>query len=159
LASLLAVLICSYAAEENYALADPANEKKFGFKLSEALIRAKSSNGRLFSKKVFYVTPKVPVDIKLLRNVVTACGGQVIILSTLHVWLLSLPLQVLTQTPTIRILDANSDRHIISCLADSSIWRPVASKHNVYSQELILTSALKQHVDWTDESFLVPGSF
>lgn len=56
---------------------DKINERKFDFVLADALLRAKELKGTLFSKMVFYVTPKVPVDIKLLKNVVTACGGQV----------------------------------------------------------------------------------
>ena len=64
-------------AEDDYILEDPANETKYDFKLSDALSRAKETGGRPFIKKIFYVTPKVPVDMKLLKNVVTACGGQV----------------------------------------------------------------------------------
>ena len=56
---------------------DSDNEKKFKFKLADALRRAKSVRGRLFTGHTFYVTPKVPVDLKLLRNVVTSGGGQV----------------------------------------------------------------------------------
>ncbi|KAI0935547.1 hypothetical protein AcV5_003952 [Taiwanofungus camphoratus] len=63
--------------EEDYLLRDPENEQKYGFKLSEALQRAKASGGKLFAGKAFYVTPKVPTDAKLLKNVVTAGGGQV----------------------------------------------------------------------------------
>lgn len=65
------------SAEEDYLLRDPENEQKYGFKLSEALQRAKASGGKLFAGKAFYVTPKVPTDAKLLKNVVTAGGGQV----------------------------------------------------------------------------------
>lgn len=56
---------------------DPENEAKFGFKLFEALQRAKSNGGRLFEGMTFHVTPKVKVDTKLLKNVVNAGGGQV----------------------------------------------------------------------------------
>lgn len=58
-------------------LQDSKNEQKFKFKLSDALRRAKAVGGRLFDKHVFYVTPKVPIDVKLLKNVVNAGGGQV----------------------------------------------------------------------------------
>lgn len=53
------------------------NEKKWGFKLTDALKRAKAKKGQLFSGITFYVTSKVPVDKKLLKNVVSAHGGQV----------------------------------------------------------------------------------
>lgn len=58
-------------------LQDSQNEQKYAFKLSDAIRRAKSVGGRLFDNCIFYVTPKVPVDVKLLKNVVSAGGGQV----------------------------------------------------------------------------------
>lgn len=64
-------------AEDEYLLQDPANEKKYNFKLSESLRRSKAIRGRLFDKQTFYVTAKVPVAISLLKNVVNAAGGQV----------------------------------------------------------------------------------
>lgn len=71
-------------AEEKYMLQDIQNEKKFNFKLSDALRRAKAGRDGVFSKHVFYVTPKVPVDIKLLKAVVTAGGGQVSFSLSVH---------------------------------------------------------------------------
>lgn len=58
-------------------LSDPVNEKKWNFKLADALKRAKANKGQLFADKVFYVTNKVPLDKKLLKNVILAHGGQV----------------------------------------------------------------------------------
>ncbi|GLB37897.1 putative regulator of Ty1 transposition protein 107 BRCT domain containing protein [Lyophyllum shimeji] len=127
--------------EGDYLLHDKANERRLDVVLADALARAKKLQGTLFAKTVFYVTPKVSIDIKLLKNVVTACGGQ-----------------VSTQQPTLRILNANPGRYIISCPEDVSIWRPIAHTHPVYTHELILTSALKQEVDWENESYRVPGS-
>ncbi|KAI9461073.1 hypothetical protein F5148DRAFT_1215805 [Russula earlei] len=115
-----------------YALADPVNEKKWEFKLADALKRAKANRGQLFAGKVFYVTNKVPLDKKLLKNVVSAHGGQ-----------------LRHQNPTLRMLtDKRSDRHyVISCLEDVSIWRPFAEAgHAIYSQELILSAALTQEI-------------
>jgi len=67
--------------------------------------------------------------------------------------------QVTSQIPTPRILNANPDRHVISCPGDISIWRPIAKSHYpVYTQELILTGALKQEMDWEGREFRVPGS-
>jgi hypothetical protein len=65
------------AAIDKYGLADPVNEKKWNFKLADALKRAKANKGLLFAGKVFYVTNKVPLDKKLLKNVISAHGGQV----------------------------------------------------------------------------------
>jgi hypothetical protein len=66
-----------FLAEAEFALDDTENEKRYGYKLADALARAKTSGRKLFEGKAFYVTPKVPVDAKLLKAVVTAGGGQV----------------------------------------------------------------------------------
>jgi hypothetical protein len=77
------ITFCGFAltfqttGEDDYALHDKNIERKYGFVLDEAIERARDLKGRLFANKTFYVTPRVPVDIKLLKNVVTACGGQV----------------------------------------------------------------------------------
>jgi hypothetical protein len=63
--------------EEEYFLQDPENEKKYDFKLLDAIGRAKQTGGGVFANKMFYVTPKVPIDMKLLKNIVIAAGGQV----------------------------------------------------------------------------------
>lgn len=64
-------------AESDYLLKDAAGEAKFGVKLADALRRAKANQGKLFEGMTFYVTPKVPVEFKLLKNVVASGGGQV----------------------------------------------------------------------------------
>lgn len=58
-------------------LTDPVSETKWKFKLVDALKRAKANKGQLFTSKVFYVTNNVPLDKKLLKNVILAHGGQV----------------------------------------------------------------------------------
>ena len=58
-------------------LVDPVNEKKWKFNLVDALKRAKENKGQLLAGKIFYVTNKVPLDKKLLKNVISAHGGQV----------------------------------------------------------------------------------
>ncbi|KAI0355785.1 hypothetical protein OH77DRAFT_1424737 [Trametes cingulata] len=130
--------------EEKYMIEDPETEKKYGFNLADALKRAKKNAGKLFAGKTFYVTAKVPVDSKLLKNVVTANGGT-----------------LSTQVPTVRMLNGHEDdRFVISCPADVNIWRPLAEHgHPVYTQELILTSALRQELGLDDTAFQVPGSF
>ncbi|KAG6820065.1 hypothetical protein H0H93_005688 [Arthromyces matolae] len=70
--------------ERPYLLHDKTNERKFEFVLADAIAKAKQLKGTLFSKMVFYVTPKVPVDFKLLKNVVVAGGGQLSALCYLH---------------------------------------------------------------------------
>lgn len=56
---------------------DEETEKKYNFVLADALKRARRNAGKLFAGITFYVTSKVPVETKLLKNVVTANGGQV----------------------------------------------------------------------------------
>lgn len=67
--------------------------------------------------------------------------------------------QITTQAPTVRVLSAKPDRHIISCPADVAIWRPIAEYHPIFTQELLLTAALKQEVDWDSNEFRVDGSY
>ena len=64
-------------AEKGFALHDSTGENKYGVDLMQSLRRAKELGGKLLAGQTFYVTPKVPVDTKLLKNVVNACGGQV----------------------------------------------------------------------------------
>ncbi|KII83923.1 hypothetical protein PLICRDRAFT_95612 [Plicaturopsis crispa FD-325 SS-3] len=127
--------------EDEYALQDPESEKKFNLKLSDALERGKLVGGRLLSQKTFYVTPKVKIETKLLRNVIAANGGTLV-----------------TQSPTLRILKGNVNRHVISCPEDASIWRPLAEAGFViYNPELILTGALKQEMEWKNPKHILSG--
>jgi hypothetical protein len=64
-------------ATDKYVLADPVSEMKWKFQLVDSLKRAKANRGQLFAGKVFYVTNNVPLDKKLLKNVILAHGGQV----------------------------------------------------------------------------------
>jgi hypothetical protein len=66
-----------FVAEKGFALHDSTGENKYGVDLMQSLRRAKELGGKLLAGQTFYVTPKVPVDTKLLKNVVNACGGQV----------------------------------------------------------------------------------
>jgi hypothetical protein len=152
-------LTFSTADEHVYALYDKNIERKYGFVLEEAIEKARGLKGRLFANKTFYVTPKVPVDIKLLKNVVTACGGQVSSLPLpFEVILTRICEQISTQVPTLRIINSSPDRAVVSCPEDVSIWRSIAKKHPIYTHELLLTAALKQEIEWENEEFKVPGS-
>lgn len=110
----------------------------------DAMARAKGPGGgsSLFKQMTFYVTPKVSVDTKLLKNVVSAGGGQV---------------QTST-TPTARILKGKTNRYVISCQEDKAIWRPLVQEgFKVYSPELVLRGALRQVIEWEREECLVAG--
>lgn len=58
-------------------LKDKEGENKYGVELLDALRRAKEYHGKMLEGHTFYVTPRVPVDTKLLKSVVNACGGVV----------------------------------------------------------------------------------
>ncbi|KIK88110.1 hypothetical protein PAXRUDRAFT_802378 [Paxillus rubicundulus Ve08.2h10] len=127
--------------EDEYLLSDPVAEKKWNFKFSDSIERSKGPDGgsNLFKQMTFYVTPKVSVDIKLLKNVVSAGGGQ-----------------VQTAKPTLRILKGGKNRYVVSCPEDISIWRPLAQEgYKIYSTELILQSVLKQDIDWQNKACIV----
>ncbi|KAI0318294.1 hypothetical protein OF83DRAFT_1116811 [Amylostereum chailletii] len=125
--------------DREYSLTDPVNEKKWGFKLAEALHRAKENGGRIFGGMSFYITPKVKLDKKLMKNVITAHGGQ-----------------LRAQTPTVRMLEGKTDHYVISCAADRSIWSPLVSAgHTIYTQELVLNGALRQEIRWEEEAAIL----
>ncbi|KAF7362376.1 hypothetical protein MVEN_00584400 [Mycena venus] len=123
--------------EEDYLLEDSAGDSKYDFRLSEAVERAGTLKGKLFLNHAFYITPQVqPMDI--LRNVILANGGQ-----------------TLNTQPSLRLLETDTRRHIISCPEDVAIWQQIAISHPVYDKELVLTCALRQEIDWSD--FRVAG--
>jgi len=80
-----------FIAEEDYPLPDAHPEdNKYQVDLARSIKRArevveagksgnknKEKTRKLLEGHTFYVTPRVPVDTKLLKNVVVACGGQV----------------------------------------------------------------------------------
>ncbi|KAG1736678.1 BRCT domain-containing protein, partial [Suillus paluster] len=124
--------------ETDFLISDPESERKWNFKLSTSLERAKREDcgEGLLKGMSFYVTPKVDIDLKLLKAVVASAGGQ-----------------IQTAKPTVRILKANENRHVISCPADQSIWRPlVEDGYTIYSTELILLAVLAQEIRWKDDN-------
>lgn len=68
-----------HTAADEFLLSDPANEKKWKFKLVDAVKRAKQNKGQIFKGIGFYVTTRVlqGLEKNLLRNVVEAHGGWV----------------------------------------------------------------------------------
>lgn len=127
---------------DKYVLADRISEMKWKFELVDALKRAKANRGQLFAGNVFYVTNNVPLDKKLLKNVILAHGGQ-----------------IRQQNPTVRALSGKStgqQHFVISCAEDASVWRPIAEAgHAIYSQELVLSAALTQEMRLYDEEFRI----
>ncbi|OAX40254.1 hypothetical protein K503DRAFT_714884 [Rhizopogon vinicolor AM-OR11-026] len=127
--------------EKDFVISDSQPERKWKFKLSTSLARAKHEDGgaNLLKGMTFYVTPKVEIDMKLLKAVVTSAGGQ-----------------VQTSKPTVRILKANENRHVISCPTDHSIWQPLVEEgYTIYSTELVLLAILTQEIRWKEDGCIV----
>jgi hypothetical protein len=146
------------AAEKDFLISDPEPERKWKFKLSISLERAKREDcgENLLKGMVFYITPKVDIDLKLLKVVVASAGGQVSCLSKLCRLNAFHPIQVQMSKPTVRILNANENRHVISCAADRSIWRPLVEEgYTIYSTELVLLALLTQEIRWKDDDCIV----
>jgi len=131
-----------FLPEKDYLLEDRETEGKYAFKMAKTLERARKNKGKLLEGKTFYLTQKVDVDKKLMKNVVAAHGGTLVL-----------------QTPTYRMVTSKPDRYVISCEDDGSIWRAIAENDvPIYTKELILTGILKQEIVWDDPEFMVPGS-
>ncbi|KAJ7032738.1 hypothetical protein C8F04DRAFT_645408 [Mycena alexandri] len=122
--------------EEDYLLQDDDGERKYNFSLAEAVSRAKNLKGRLFKGHTFYITKGVKA-MNIVRNVVIANGGQAIT----------------NWQPSLRTLETDTNRHVISCADDVALWKQIAITHAVYNYELVLTSALRQEIDWEDAAF------
>ncbi|THH28633.1 hypothetical protein EUX98_g5551 [Antrodiella citrinella] len=130
--------------EDDFLLHDAQGEAKYSFTLADALERARTSGGKLFAGMTFLLTPRLPMEVKILKAVVLASGGQTTINST----------------PTQRTMKNNTTKFVISCPADVSIWRGLAEQGcHIYSPELLLNSALRQEIDWDNPSNKVDGSY
>jgi len=64
-----------FLSEDSFTMEDPVVEAKFNFSLAKTLSRA--SRDKLFSGKVFYLTPSVEPSMSVLTNIITASGGRV----------------------------------------------------------------------------------
>ena len=63
-----------FLPEDNFALEDPEVESRFNFSLSRTLSR--TSRDKLFSGKVFYLTPSVLPSMTVLTAIIEASGGR-----------------------------------------------------------------------------------
>merc|ERR1719468_1176492 len=64
-----------WVSEDGHTLEDPEMEARFNFSLARTLARA--NRDKLFSGKVFYVTPGVKPSLAILSQIITASGGRV----------------------------------------------------------------------------------
>lgn len=68
-------------------------------------------------------------------------------------------MQITTTQANLRNLNARPNRYVISCPEDEGIWKPLLPQHKIYSQEFVLTGALKQEAEWNNTELMVPGTF
>ena len=55
----------------------------------------------------------------------------------------------MTQAPTVRILKAQKDRHLLSLPEDAGVWQGFADEGiRVYVPEIVLTGILAQKMEW-----------
>jgi len=102
---------------------DSQSERKWSFALSLYLERAKREDEvNLLKGIAFYVTPKVEIDVRLLKAVVASAGGQVSFFIS-KLCRLSVPHphkdSDVKGCRTVGILNANENRHVVSCPADN----------------------------------------
>ncbi|KAL1658835.1 hypothetical protein GGF50DRAFT_66503 [Schizophyllum commune] len=130
--------------ESDFPVVDKEGEKKQRIKLTEVVERARALKGKLFAGHTFFITHKTTMDRDLLRSIITANGGQVSSAST--------------NAPTVRTFKNDpKTKHLISSKEDAPVWRPIASEgFKVYTGEVVLDSALRQEVDWDNESYVLP---
>ncbi|KAL1671672.1 hypothetical protein EV122DRAFT_226153 [Schizophyllum commune] len=128
--------------ESDFPVVDKEGEKKQRIKLAEVVERARALKGKLFAGHTFFITHKTTMDRDLLRSIITANSGQ---LSS-------------TNAPTVRTFKNDpKTKHLISSKEDAPVWRPIASEgFKVYTGEVVLDSALRQEVDWDNESYVLP---
>jgi mediator of DNA damage checkpoint protein 1 len=69
------VRVGSLTAEDNYSVQDPENEKRYHFKLREALARARKR--KLLEGITVHITPECGIDFNALRNVAMSAGAKV----------------------------------------------------------------------------------
>lgn len=134
---------------------DPEGEAKHGIKLSESLRRAQSLKRKLLEGHTFYVTKKLQQSDKFAtyKSIIQSAGGKVsfdisssicpVTILILSVW------QVNTQAPTVRLLNGQKDRHLLSLQEDHAGWQGFADEGiRVYLPEFVLTGILSQRMEW-----------
>ena len=63
-----------WIGEDGYNLEDPEVENRFNFSLARTL--ARNSRDKLFSGKVFYLTPGVKPSLQIISQIITSSGGK-----------------------------------------------------------------------------------
>ena len=63
-----------WVTEEGHTIEDPEMEARFNFSLARTLARA--NRDKLFSGKVFYLTPSVKPSLQILSQIIQASGGR-----------------------------------------------------------------------------------
>ena len=118
--------------EISYCLNDPANEKKWKFKLQQSIDTVKERGPQtLFKDLKFLITPSVTPDYSELKEIIEAGGGEV---------LNDLPVK---HSDNVYIVGCKEDKDLIQQYNQSG-W-----KDKVMTNEFILTCSLTQELETT----------
>lgn len=129
-----------------YALKDRKKEQQWSIRLPEVLARSAANQASLLAGHTFYISKNVQPSRDTLKRIVEAAGGSAAPANT------QLPLRPFVQ-------DAEH-HHLLTCAADAQQFERVceqyaAKKGNgteplaMWTPELILTSVLRQELDWS----------
>ncbi|KAG8858274.1 hypothetical protein FRB96_005405 [Tulasnella sp. 330] len=136
-----------FVEEVPFLLQDPEGEKKHNFKLVDA-VRSVRGGKKIFVGHTFHISPKVKLVYSDMQRIIEANGGKA-----------ENDIKKGTGSITHRSNMANPKHHVVSCVEDRTLWASLQQRQlhlPIYTQELILQSALSQNVDW--EGHRVDGS-
>jgi hypothetical protein len=132
------IRLTHHVAESDFPPKD--DKAKFGVTIAEVMKRRDECQGALFDGHTFIFTPGLGDTSKTLKAVTLANGGK-----------------ISTQAPTAKMLE-DEHKHLVSSEVDAKIWKPLAHNYAVYDKEFVLSSALRQRLEWDDKALRVKGS-
>ncbi|KAG9018184.1 hypothetical protein FRB90_011933 [Tulasnella sp. 427] len=124
-----------------YLPKDAAGEKKHGFKLKDALERAREE--KVFKGHKFWITNSLFKDFNDLKTVIQACGGD-----------------VTKEMVKDRYFQGQADkRHVLSTKEDRIHWSSLLKLGiPIYGKDFIYNTALRQVADWNDAQVYSPDA-
>jgi len=130
--------------ETGFMLAGPETEKYYRFSLAATL--ARTNRDKLFSGKVFYITPSVVPSMKVLTDIIESAGGKVDLRRR------KTPEQIAEMNT-----GGNTNYIVITCEEDIYLVKDILSaKFGVFSAEFVLSSVLRCEMELNDlSSYLI----
>ncbi|KAK6184096.1 hypothetical protein SNE40_006628 [Patella caerulea] len=130
--------------EEKYLLRDIKAEKEFGCCLVDSIHRAQIKP--LYQGIAFYLTPSVVPSVKDFTKIIVSAGGTVVNRRPSAKTIINMVSD--KGKPTFIVITCNNDLHLCRDL--------FAQKINVYNAEFILTSVLRQELDFSLFTVTIP---